>query len=113
MTCRKKIRTGELEQNRKNITKGRSFVYLVMLIKLIFRQSIIVYIRISSLLIVKTNNFAISSGNVSYIIMFFFKVCGYENSYFFHGCKNIHLICLISVAVIYEDYRNQSDRLSC
>ena len=78
MTCRKKIRTGGLEQNRKNITKGRSFVYLVMLIKLIFRQSIIVYIRILSLLIVKTNNFAIFSGNVSYIIMFFLRYVAME-----------------------------------
>ena len=78
MTCRKKIRTEELEQNRKNITKGRSFVYLVMLIKLIFRQSIIVYIRILSLLIVKTNNFAIFSGNVSYIIMFFLRYVAME-----------------------------------
>ena len=73
MTCRKKIRTGELEQNRKYITKGRSFVYLVMLIKLIFRQSNIFYIRILSLLIVKTNTLAIFSGHVSYIIMFFLR----------------------------------------
>ena len=30
-----------------------------------------------------------------------------------HGCKNIHLICLISVAVTYNHYHSQSDRLSC
>ena len=42
----------------------------------------------------------------------FFKVVGYKNSCFFHGCKNIRLICLISAAVTYKDYHSQSDRLS-
>ena len=31
----------------------------------------------------------------------------------FHGCKNIHMIWLVPVAIIYKDYYSQSDRLSC
>ena len=33
-------------------------------------------------------------------------------SRFFHDCKNIQLICLISAAVTYKDYHSQSDRLN-
>ena len=54
----KKLRTGESKQNRKEITEGRSFVYLVMFIKMVFRQSNIAFIGILSLLIVKTNSLA-------------------------------------------------------
>ena len=103
----KKIRTGESEQNRTKIIKIRSFVYLVFRLILTFRPSTVVYIRMSSLLIV--NNLAIFSGSVNCQNVFV-KVCGYKNSHFFNGCKNINLICLISVS--YLDYRNQSDRLS-
>ena len=40
-----------------------------------------------------------------------FNMRDYKNSSFFHG-KNIHLVCLISAAVTYKGYHNQSDRLS-
>ena len=54
MTCRKKR-----EQGNQNRTEGRSFVYLDMFIKLVFRQRNIVCIGILSLPIVKTNSLAI------------------------------------------------------
>ena len=39
-------------------------------------------------------------------------VCVWLYKYlFFHGCKNIHLISLISAAVTEEDYHSKSDRL--
>ena len=53
------LRTGESEQSRTEFVKGRSFAYLVMLVKLVFRQSNIVCIGILYSLIVKTNNLAI------------------------------------------------------
>ena len=31
---------------------------------------------------------------------------------FFHGCKNINLMYLISAAVTYKDYHSQSDKLN-
>ena len=52
----RKIRTGESEQNRTEIGKGGSFVYLVMFIKLNFRQSNFNCIGMKSFLIVQTNN---------------------------------------------------------
>ena len=56
MTCRKK--RGQENHIKIEIAAGRSFVYLVMFIKLnnVFRQSNIVSIGILSLLIVKTNS---------------------------------------------------------
>ena len=54
-----KIRTGKSEQNRTKISEGTSFVYLVVFIKLVFRQSNFAYIGILSLGIVKINNLAI------------------------------------------------------
>ena len=62
-----------LEQEQENqkktkIAKTINFVYLVMFIKLIFRQSNMVCIGISPLFIMKTNNF---SGSGSYIIILF------------------------------------------
>ena len=53
------FRTGESEENRPEIAEGRSFSYLVMLIKQIFRQSNFVCIAILSLLVVKTSSLAI------------------------------------------------------
>ena len=53
------MRIGESEQKRTDIAEGRSFVYLVLFIKLVFRQSNIVCTGILSLLIVKTNSLAI------------------------------------------------------
>ena len=48
--------TEQENQNRtEQLLEGRSFVYLVMFIKLVFRQSNTVFIGILSLLIVKTN----------------------------------------------------------
>ena len=35
-----------------------------------------------------------------------------KNSRFFHGCKNIHLIYLISAVVTYKGYLSLSDGLS-
>ena len=52
------LRAGESEQNRTEIAEGRSFVYLVMFIKLVFRQSNIACTGILYL-IVKTNSLAI------------------------------------------------------
>ena len=46
MKCRK-LGIGEEEQNRTEIAGGRSFVYLVMFIKLIFRQSNNAYVVIA------------------------------------------------------------------
>ena len=60
MTCR-----GKSEQSRTEIAKRRSFIYLVMFVKLMFRPSNIVFIGISSLMIARTNNLAIFSGSVS------------------------------------------------
>ena len=57
MTC-KKLRTEEQEQNRTEIAEGRSIAYLIMFIKLDFRQCNIVCIGILSLLIVKANSLA-------------------------------------------------------
>ena len=54
-----KLRAGESEKNRTEIDEGRSFVYLVMFIKLIFRQSNIVCIGTLYLMILKTNSLAI------------------------------------------------------
>lgn len=54
-----KIRTGKSEQNRTKISEGTSFVYLVVFIKLVFRQSNFACIGILSLGIVKINNLAI------------------------------------------------------
>ena len=100
----KKIKTGEWEQNRTVIDKGKNFVYLVMFIKLIFRQSNIVYIGMSSFLIVKTNNLVVFRGCKWYLChSVLFNVCGYKNSGFVHDCKNIGLVCLISVAVASND----------
>ena len=49
-------------------------------------------------------------GRHSYVITYFFKVGGYKNSDFFHGCKNIHLICLIYVQLpIKIAIANQTD----
>ena len=52
------FRTGESEQNRTEIAEGRSFVYLVIFIKLVSRQSI-VCIGILFLLVVKTTSLAV------------------------------------------------------
>ena len=57
-----KIRTKESEDNRTKSgrkVEGRSFAYLFMFIKLIFRQSNIVCVGTSSLLTVKMNNLAV------------------------------------------------------
>ena len=58
MTCIKNIRTGESEVNRTEIAEVRSFIYLVMLLKLVFRQGNNVYMGILSLLLVKKNSLA-------------------------------------------------------
>ena len=50
---RRKLRTGESEQNRTEINEGKNFVWLVIFIKLGFRQSNIVSIGILSLLVKK------------------------------------------------------------
>ena len=76
--------------------------------KPIFRESNTVFIGISSLLIMKTNNLASFSGGDSYVV-WCIKVCGYKNVRFLIDCKNIHLICSILVAVNHEDYHSQSD----
>ena len=54
MTSRKN--SEQENQNRTETDEGRSFVYLVMFIKLVFRQSNITCTGILSLLIVKTNS---------------------------------------------------------
>ena len=103
----KKIKTGEWEQNRAVIDKGKNFVYLVMFIKLIFRQSNIVYIGMLSFLIVKTNNLVVFRGCKWYLCHnVVFNVCGYKNSRLVDDCKNIHLVCLIFVAVASKDYHS-------
>lgn len=54
----KNIRTGESEVKRTEIAEVRSFIYLVMLLKLVFRQGNNVYMGILSLLSVKKNSLA-------------------------------------------------------
>ena len=54
----KNIRTGESEVKRKEIAEVRTFIYLVMLLKLVFRQGNNVYMGILSLLSVKKNSLA-------------------------------------------------------
>ena len=54
----KNIRTGESEVKRKEIAEVRTFIYLVMLLKLVFRQGNNVYMGILSLLLVKKNSLA-------------------------------------------------------
>lgn len=54
----KNIRTGESEVKRTEIAEVRSFIYLVMLLKLVFRQGNNVYMGILSLLLVKKNSLA-------------------------------------------------------
>lgn len=54
----KDIRTGESEVKRTEIAEVRSFIYLVMLLKLVFRQGNNVYMGILSLLLVKKNSLA-------------------------------------------------------
>ena len=66
-----KIRTGESEQHRTEIAKSRSFVYLVMFIKPISRQSNTVCIGNSSLVIMKRNNLASFSSIDTYVIVRF------------------------------------------
>ena len=39
-------------------------------------------------------------------------MCDYENSSFFHCCRSIRLIYLISAVVIYKDYHSQSNILT-
>ena len=78
---------------------------MFMFMKLVFRQGNTVCIGILSLLI-------LLSFSDSDATMCFLKVRDYKNSRFFHGGKNIHLICLISATVTYNDYHSQSDRLS-
>ena len=55
----KKTQNMRIGTKEQRIAEGRSFVYLVMFIKLVFRQSNIVCIGILSPLIVKTNRLAI------------------------------------------------------
>ena len=110
---RKKIRAGKSEQNRTKVAEGRSFVYLVLFIKLVFRLENSVWIRILSRLIVKTNNPAIFSDSDSYVIIMCFLIYCYINSQiFFHSCKNIHLFCLTSAAVTYKDHHSLLDILN-
>ena len=54
----KNIRTGKSEVKRTEIAEVRSFIYLVMLLKLVFRQGNNVYMGILSLLLVKKNSLA-------------------------------------------------------
>lgn len=54
----KNIRTGESEVKRTEIAEVRTFIYLVMLLKLVFRQGNNVYMGILSLLLVKKNSLA-------------------------------------------------------
>lgn len=54
----KNIRTRESEVKRTEIAEVRSFIYLVMLLKLVFRQGNNVYMGILSLLLVKKNSLA-------------------------------------------------------
>lgn len=54
----KNIRTGESEVKRTEIAEVGSFIYLVMLLKLVFRQGNNVYMGILSLLLVKKNSLA-------------------------------------------------------
>ena len=54
----KNIRTGESEVKRTEIAEVRSSIYLVMLLKLVFRQGNNVYMGILSLLLVKKNSLA-------------------------------------------------------
>lgn len=54
----KNIRTGESEVKRTEIAEVRSFICLVMLLKLVFRQGNNVYMGILSLLLVKKNSLA-------------------------------------------------------
>ena len=53
-------KTAEHEnQNRTEISEGRSLVYLVVFVKLVLRQGNIVCLAVLSLLIVKTNSLVI------------------------------------------------------
>ena len=51
--------------------------------------------------------------NSNHVIMCFLRFVAIKVAISFHKCKNIHLICLISVAVTYKDYRSVSNRLGC
>ena len=86
----KMICTKRHEQDNKNRTKiaeDRCIVYLALFIKLVFGQSNTFYIGISSPLILKTDSLAIFSGSDRYVIMCFFKACGYRKSRFFMVLK--------------------------
>ena len=85
MTCTK--RHEQDNKNRKEIAEERWIVYLVLFIKLVFGQSNTFYIGISSPLILKTDSLAIFSGSDRYVIMCFFKACGYRKSRFFMVLK--------------------------
>ena len=66
-TSRKKLRTGQAEQNRTKTAEGSSIFYLVML-----RKSNIVCVGILSLEIIKTNSLPYFSGSDSHVIKCFF-----------------------------------------
>ena len=69
-----------------------------MSMKVIFRKSNIIFIGLLIFTDSETNNLAIFGSSDAYAIM-----CYLRSAAVVHGCKNIHLICLMSVAVTYKD----------
>ena len=69
----KKLRNGKSGEKRIKIAEGRRFVYLIMFMKLVFRQSNIAGIAILSLLIVTEIVLLYFSGSDSYVIMCFLR----------------------------------------
>ena len=85
MTCTK--RHEQNNKDRTEIAEDRCIVHLVLFIKLVFQQSNTFYIGIPSLLILKTNILPIFSGSDRYVLICFFKACGYKKSRFFMVLK--------------------------
>ena len=77
---------------------------MTVFIELVFRLSNIVYIEMLSLLTMKRNSLVTFSASDN-VTMCFLKVWLQKWS-FFHGWKNIHLICLIYVVVTDKDYHS-------